>query len=126
MLQPGSQAQEEDAPAGAPGRRDGHTAMNLPRRDDAPPPAPAAVIAGAARTPRARSYALLATGLLACPCHIPLWIGLVSATAGGAFLLANLAWLVPALLAYSLAALMLGWHFLRRAEACERRPAHGP
>lgn len=78
-----------------------------------------------------KGYLLVASAFVACPCHIPLWIGLVAGTAAGAFFLDNWTLVVPALLAYFVVALYLGNRVLKRAERARREaqegvPARGP
>lgn len=63
-----------------------------------------------------RGYALLITGIVACPCHFPLWIGLIAGTAVGGFFLANWSWLVAALFAYFVVAMVIGFKILQHAE----------
>lgn len=63
-----------------------------------------------------RGYLLLATGIVACPCHIPLWFGLIAGTAAGAFLVANWAWVVPALLAYFAVSVYFGLKVVERGK----------
>lgn len=74
---------------------------------------------------RAKAYALLVTGLVACPCHIPLWIGLVAGTAFG---VAFLPYLVPVAVVmgvYFVFALLRGLRMLRECDACELPKASG-
>ncbi|MDP9375476.1 MAG: hypothetical protein M3Q65_24125 [Chloroflexota bacterium] len=66
----------------------------------------------------AGGWFLLGSGLLTCPCHLPVTLGVLSTllagTAAGAFLAANTLLLGLAIAAYSVLALALGWHLLRQ------------
>ena len=65
-------------------------------------------------------WVLLGTGLLTCPCHLPLTLGLLTAvvagTAWGAFIAENVVLVGLAITAYSVIALLLGWRMLRQPE----------
>lgn len=73
---------------------------------------------------QARGYFFFITGVLACPCHLPVTLPiLIALTAGsalGAFL-ANSIWLVVALSTiYFIVALMLGFRYLgQKDQTCE-------
>jgi hypothetical protein len=58
----------------------------------------------------------LVSGVLACPCHLPLTFGILSfllaGTALGVFLTRNFFWLVLAAAIYFVAALAIGWNLL--------------
>lgn len=53
-------------------------------------------------------YILLASAFVACPCHLPVTLGLLAGTAVGSFLADNLIWVVAAGTIYFVAALLAG------------------
>ncbi|MFQ5895494.1 MAG: mercury resistance protein [Nitrospinota bacterium] len=59
-------------------------------------------------------YFLLATGILACPCHLPLLLIFLGGTVLGAFLRENLLILVPALFIYFFVAIIWGLKLLNK------------
>ena len=65
---------------------------------------------------RLKGMALLATGILACPCHLPLTLGLLAVvfggTALGAFLQQHTGLVVAAATGYFLVAIVLGLRYL--------------
>jgi hypothetical protein len=67
----------------------------------------------------------LVSGVLACPCHLPLTFGLLSfllaGTALEAFLAHNFFWLVLAAAIYFVAALAIGWNLLHPANRPQNR-----
>lgn len=68
---------------------------------------------------RWKAYGLMAFGLVACPCHIPLWIGLVVGTAFGGFLTQNLVLVALAMGLVFVVAVAWGYRILRQCDACE-------
>ncbi len=78
---------------------------------------------------RISGYVLAATGIVVCPCHLPLILPLVTTVLGGSmlgrFLHDNMILLVALLAAYSVAAMLLGVRLIRtrsdrrRIASCE-------
>ncbi len=71
------------------------------------------------------STAVIITGLLACPCHLPLTLPLLLAvlggTAAGAFLVAHTGWIAALSTGYFLAAMAFGFWSLSRPSRRVRR-----
>lgn len=64
---------------------------------------------------------LVATGFVACPCHLPLWLALLSGTAAGDVLAAYQGWVAAALTATFVGGLALAVLWPRREPAGETR-----
>ncbi|MFQ5860303.1 MAG: hypothetical protein ACE5IG_01975 [Dehalococcoidia bacterium] len=74
---------------------------------------------------RLGGWLLIGTGFVACPCHWPITLALVSGLVGGsavgAFFATNTALVVGLALVYFVGAVAGGWYLLsrRRAAACD-------
>ncbi|MBX6340926.1 MAG: hypothetical protein IRY97_00585 [Thermomicrobiaceae bacterium] len=71
-----------------------------------------------------KRWLLIVTGVLACPCHLPLYLALLGGTALGGALAASRGWLVAAMAVYFAVAL-IGAVLLtgrRGRQACELAP----
>ncbi len=71
-----------------------------------------------------KGYALLITGFLACPCHLPvtmpILLALTAGTALGAFLANNVWGIVALSTIYFVVALALGWRYISHEDqVCE-------
>lgn len=75
---------------------------------------------------RARGYPLLATALVACPCHLPLLAVLLAGTAAGGWLVDNLGLLTLGLAASFIVALAWGLRLVGQRPEASKCPSCEP
>ncbi len=73
-----------------------------------------------------KGYLLLGTAIVACPCHLPLTLGLLAGTSLGGLLAENLGLLTVGLTGSFVLALGFGLHWIGRVPARTAATATGP